>query len=279
MPRSTTTTLLIHGPFTSFTIFTLYKYKDLYNIVLVGPKPDASKAGLIGEINKLATDENNNISVLIYGDVLSDAYNNRQNKFLHFFSVSLGLEACVTDYVIKTRSDEFYSDLEYFEEQMISNPKKITTNDVFFRNIQRPFHPSDHLMGGHIKNMKGMFNNARDWCMVEEQTLHNNPFVVHLKEKAGDKVTFVAAEQYLGINAIRFMMEEEPEEVPAEDIPVLMNKYFNIVSVRDLGFYRIIYNSAKDGAKEYTDYSFFEPVVDISDIRDYGIIPEKVDNK
>lgn len=279
MSRSTTTTLLIHGPFTSFTIFTLYKYKDLYNIVLVGPKADTSKAGLISEINKLATDENNNISVLIYGDVLSDAYNNRQNKFLHFFSVSLGLEACVTDYIIKTRSDEFYSDLEHFEEQVIGNPKKITTNDVFFRNIQRPFHPSDHLMGGHIKNMKGMFNGARDWCMVEEQMLHDDAFVVHLKERAGDKVTFVAAEQYLGINAIKFMMEEEPEEIPAENIPEIMNDYFHIVSTKDLGFYRIIFNSAKDGPVEYTDRSFFDPMQDISDVRDYGKFPKKVESK
>lgn len=75
-----------------------------------------------------------------------------------------GLHKITTNWVIKMRCDEYWSNVEKVYEQMIKNPNKIISGSMFFRKWgMYKFHPSDKIIGGSLDNVFLMF----------ESTLHN----------------------------------------------------------------------------------------------------------
>jgi hypothetical protein len=272
MQKNKDFTLIIHGPLTIYTMFTLYRYVYDFNIVVVAPKP-MIKNNIIREIEELVSSPKANVSLVLYGDVLREGYNNVQNKYLHFFSVSMGLNLANTDYVIKMRSDEFYSNLEPFMESVRKYPEKITTGDVFFRNSKIPFHPSDHLVGGTTENMRLVFGRAKELCEVTEDK-HDDSFFKIAKSSMLYKVhKVVVAEQYLGMACLQEILEID--EVDGEELVDNMKEVFNIVPCENLGVYRVMFNSKKIGTdlkeapEEYFDQSYFVEKTDIKDIELY----------
>jgi hypothetical protein len=68
-----------------------------------------------------------------------------------------------TDYIIKVRTDEFYSDLSQFTKQCSTNPDKMITGTTFFRAKSiKPLCPSDHIVGMTWKNAVKKYNIAYD---------------------------------------------------------------------------------------------------------------------
>jgi hypothetical protein len=272
MQKNKDFTLIIHGPLTIYTMFTLYRYVHDFNIVIVSPRP-LIKNNIIREIEELVSSPNSNISLILYGNVLREEYNNTQNKYLHFFSVDMGLNLANTDYVIKMRSDEFYSNLEPFMESVKRFPKKITTGDVFFRNSKIPFHPSDHLVGGTTENMRLVFGHAKSMCEVSEDK-HVDSFFKIAKSSMLHKIhKVVVAEQYLGIACLKEILGIN--EVDGEELVNNMKEVFNIIPSEDLGVYRVMFNSKKIGndhkeaPEEYFDQSYFNHQTDVKDIELY----------
>jgi hypothetical protein len=272
MQKNKDFTLIIHGPLTIYTMFTLYRYVHDFDIVVVAPKPTI-KNNIVKEIDELVSSPGANISLVLYGDVMREGYNNVQNKYLHFFSVNLGLNLSSSRYIIKMRSDEFYSNLTPFMESVKKYPNKITTNDVFFRNSKIPFHPSDHLVGGTTENMKLVFQQAKLMCEVPEVNHEDNFFKLAKACILYKTHKIVVAEQYLGIACLKEILKtDEINEIKQEDLNELMKKTFNIVPSERLGVYRIMYNSKKIGAdhkaapEEYFDQSYFNTNADIKDI-------------
>ena len=75
-----------------------------------------------------------------------------------------GLKEVDDMWVIKMRTDEYYSKLDKVFDKMKSNPEKIVSSSMFFREYgMYKFHCSDKLLGGSVENLAGMF----------ESTLHN----------------------------------------------------------------------------------------------------------
>jgi hypothetical protein len=269
MQKNKDFTLIIHGPLTIYTMFTLYRYVHDFNIVIVSPKPMV-KNNIIREIEELVSSPKANISLILYGNVLREEYNNIQNKYLHFFSVNMGLNLANTDYTIKMRSDEFYSNLDPFMESVRKYPEKITTGDVFFRNSKIPFHPSDHLVGGTTENMKLVFEQAKLMCEVSEDKHDDSFFKIAKASMLYKTHKVVVAEQYLGMACLKEILEID--EVIADDLEEHMKETFNIVPSEDLGVYRVMFNSKKVGTdlkeapEEYFDQSYFNDKIDVKDI-------------
>jgi hypothetical protein len=72
-----------------------------------------------------------------------------------------GLKKVKTNWVIKARTDEYYSNLNLFFEKMKQNSEKIVTSSMFFRKWGLyKFHCSDKIIGGTADNLKRMFNKA-----------------------------------------------------------------------------------------------------------------------
>lgn len=75
-----------------------------------------------------------------------------------------GLNKVETNWVIKMRCDEYWSNIEKIYNKMIENPDKIISGSMYFRKWgMYKFHPSDKILGGTLDNIFLMF----------ESTLHN----------------------------------------------------------------------------------------------------------
>lgn len=75
-----------------------------------------------------------------------------------------GLSEVGSEWVIKMRTDEYYSNLDKVFKKMKANPEKIVSSSMFFRKYGLyKFHCSDKLLGGTTENLIGMY----------ESTLHN----------------------------------------------------------------------------------------------------------
>lgn len=76
-----------------------------------------------------------------------------------------GLKLVTTNYVIKMRCDEYWSNLDTIYNRILLNDKKILTASMFFREwgLYNQFHCSDKILAGKTDSIKSMF----------EQTLIN----------------------------------------------------------------------------------------------------------
>lgn len=263
MTEHNDTTLLIQGPLTNYTLYSMYRYKGVFDIVISTPLPTISNQTVYDEIMKVVNEKNSNVTIFTYGDILRSTYNNDQNRYYQFFSVYYGLSACKTEYTIKIRSDEFYSNIPVLIDTMKKNRYKIITNDVFFRNSKFLFHPSDHLVAGRTKLMNEVFSSAKNFC-EDRSVIESNPYAIYVKEKSGtDRFT---SEQLIGIATITFL---QPSREPSDIDPVIsMKNCFHIVKSEDLGVFRIAFNSSPT-KNEFTDNTYLSKTDDITDIEEY----------
>ena len=75
-----------------------------------------------------------------------------------------GLSEVGSEWVIKMRTDEYYSNLDKVFKKMKASPEKIVSSSMFFRKYgMYKFHCSDKLLGGTTENLTIMY----------ESTLHN----------------------------------------------------------------------------------------------------------
>lgn len=81
------------------------------------------------------------------------------NVFKQALSTFNGLKKIGTRYTIKIRSDEYYTDLSNLIKVMKSDPHKLTTNNVFFREDSfLKYHPSDHVIASETTTLLNTFS-------------------------------------------------------------------------------------------------------------------------
>lgn len=74
-----------------------------------------------------------------------------------------GLDMVETDWVVKVRGDEYWSNIDLVFEKMLESPDKIVCSSIFFRPFGLyKFHISDHIIGGYVSNLCDMFNQTLD---------------------------------------------------------------------------------------------------------------------
>jgi hypothetical protein len=175
-----------------------------------------------------------------------------QNINYQILSTLNGLRFVDTDYVIKIRGDEYYSNLEYITNQIIMNPTKIHSSPIFFRHWSfMKYHISDHIIAGTKKNLQLMF----------EETKFNieNELVYHMVN--GKPHRFWEPE----INLTRsYLMVKEPKRWDKVDGRKLMVDNFEILDIQKLHPYKIVANIFK---AEWTDGFVPERNFSISDVR------------
>ena len=153
-----------------------------------------------------------------------------QNINYQILSTLNGLKFVNTDYVIKIRGDEYYSNLDYVSYEVAMNPNKIHCSPIFFRHWSfMEYHFSDHLIAGTTENLKIMF----------ESTKYNleNGLVYHIRD--GEKFDFWEPE----INLTRsYLMSKEPKRWGVIDGRKLMVDNFEIFDIQKLHPYKIVAN-------------------------------------
>lgn len=89
-----------------------------------------------------------------------------------------GLEMVHTEWAIKVRADEYYSNLDLIFDKMKANENKIISSSMYFRKWDMyKFHCGDKILGGKVDNLKSMFyqtlenikNNIWDTKIPESQ--------------------------------------------------------------------------------------------------------------
>lgn len=137
-----------------------------------------------------------------------------------------GLRKVETDWVIKMRCDEYWSNIDKIYDKMIQNPEKIITGSMFFRKwgIYNKFHPSDKIMGGTLDNVIGMF----------ESTLHN--LEIKLWEEGTNPESqlglgyVMLKEPNLEVNNLVLRNEKKKSEFTEEDKIRVISNGLSIVS-------------------------------------------------
>ena len=175
-----------------------------------------------------------------------------QNINYQVLSTLKGLQFIKTDYVIKLRGDEYYSNLDYVAYEVAMNPNKIHCSPIFFRHWSfMEYHISDHIIAGTIENLKLMF----------ESTKFNldNGLVYHIRD--GQKFEFWEPE----INLTRsYLMAKEPKRWGIISSNDLMVDNFEILDIQRLHPYKIVANIFQ---REWTDGFIPERNFSISNVR------------
>ena len=174
-----------------------------------------------------------------------------QNIAYQLLSTNNGLKCVETDYVIKIRGDEYYSNIEYIVNEIAMNPKKIHCSPVFFRHWEfMKYHISDHIIAGTTSNLKLMFGKTKFYM--------DNKLVYNFMDNK--KYEFWEPE----INLTRsYLMAKEPERWNKVDGRQLMVDNFEILNIKKLEPYKIVANIFK---KEWTSGFIPERNFSIGDV-------------
>ena len=175
-----------------------------------------------------------------------------QNLNYQLVSTLNGLRFIQTDYVIKLRGDEYYSNLEYIAYEISMNPNKIHSSPIFFRHWSfMKYHISDHIIAGTKDNLLTMFTHTK--------FNFDNKLVYHVRDN--QKHEFWEPE----INLTRsYLMAKEPNRWGEVDGRKLMVDNFEILDIAQLHPYKIIANIFK---AKWTEGFIPEKNFSISDVR------------
>lgn len=178
-------TIIIQGLYSPIFLSNLPNYLSLANVniavwdkvgmgdrkILFNPATDIQR--LIDKFSKRyasKTEHHPKISLHIEPALkdqgLHDAniYNNA-NCYRQFFLVRKALDQVDTEYVIKVRTDEYYTDLSPVMEKIVADENKLVTTNTYFRKPEiRPWHPSDHVFGCKTEHMKNVIDKCLEFC-------------------------------------------------------------------------------------------------------------------
>jgi hypothetical protein len=199
--------------------------------------------------------ERSNLTVLVNDppkEEKLEKVHNVQNRYLQFLSSFIGVSNINTEFTIKFRSDEYYSNIYPIIDAVLQQPNKLITNDVFFRrSTYLRYHPSDHIMAGKTDKLKQLFDKMLYDCQYNIDSLKFAPFDQH------DFYIFV--EQQIGMKWIEMheKIKDVPYKIPSDLSAVnnLMMKHFDVVSCSSLGEFYISANSEKRKYINSTGYS------------------------
>lgn len=178
-------------------------------------------------------------------------FDNKQNVYYQSRGTLNGLMKCTTPFVIKVRSDEWYSDLNTVVKSLRTEPDKIITNNVFARKISKyAFHMSDHVIGGTKENMMKMFS-------MSVQTL-----------EAGRFDARCCAEQHF---AHCYLRAQGITNIPTnyDEIKSMSLKYFKIISIKQMGDFMVVANSMYNYSLTNNNMStYYSKFIDIESIEE-----------
>lgn len=158
----------------------------------------------------------------------NESYFNGQRIYFQAMTILNGLKQVTTEYTLKVRGDEFYSNLDKVDY----NSNKFLTNNVLFSpNIK--YHISDHLFGTNTNDLiktieKVIYNCVNKIYNCESNYIpETNIFEAHMDIINGDKTL---------------------------DWKQIIEKYIDIIYIDDLEPFIITYNSINEVFQNVSEY-------------------------
>jgi len=151
-----------------------------------------------------------------------------QNIDLQIVSTLNGLKEVNTQYAIKVRGDEFFSNLELVYDKMKEVYPKVLVSSIFFRPLGLYlYHISDHFICSTTENLKLMFEKTYD--LLNNHTKFNNSPESHLG------FSFIAGKENWDLYSIH-----KYESINDN----MMRKWYSIFEVNELKPYIITENNS-----------------------------------
>jgi len=239
-------TLLIQGPILRnlITMCDMQKHMETVVSTWIHPRVD----------NEVMLFYRTNLRPIINEIPNLEGVYNEQNRYLQFVSTYAGLNEVDTEYVIKIRSDEYYSNLMPAIEKFLENPNKILTSNIFFRKTSYlRYHPSDHIIIAKTQLLREVYENCIAECELNGENLDRGVF--------NQTPTQIVPEQQFAMTSIlklekeSFKFQTQPKKVNA-----IMKKHFDVINVGELGNFCV---SAKRYGKFTNNFNFINPKLDI----------------
>lgn len=153
----------------------------------------------------------------------------RQNFDLQLISTVSGLRYVETEYVVKLRGDEWYSNLETAEE-MVLGQDKIFFAPIFFRSWKDfPFHIGDHLIWGKTPEIKTMFYSCLKAILKDRVPVYD-------KLPEGFIADAFVAESMLGKC---YLDSKEGRSISFEEGKAIFKKNFSLIPLDMLKLYKV----------------------------------------
>jgi hypothetical protein len=237
-------TVIIQGPLHPNSLVSVRTLAKDFNIIISTWKTntkDEKNLDKLLENGEHVTVVSHNIESLEY-------INNDANRFYQFYGTLRGLLLVETEFAIKMRADEYYTDLIPLAEAILANPDKMVSNEVFFRNPESIeaenfiFHPSDHLFGGKTSLLK----NALELC-VEDCRKLTLPELESKFQLIRNKSYHIVPEQHLFANFIQAKFPDFKYDKKTSNSDETLKKTQKencvIVPSSELGFYCVSYGA------------------------------------
>jgi hypothetical protein len=247
-------TLLIQGKINEHGLRMIDRYKDQYPIVV--------STNAINDATHEALEAfGSAVKVILYQLPISlEHVMNTANCYLQTVSVYYGLREVNTEYVIKFRGDEYYSEITPLV-RAVTRQEKLVTADIFFRkqldyNQIYLYHTSDHYFGGRTRHLLEAFQHMKR--MYEE---------VRYSQEVEPDLSFQYSLVFEQKMTIAYLLARGERNLPKDTAGAtkLLLKYVDMVKARDLGDHTVVTANVFD--KVYiNEYGYYEPKIDIADL-------------
>lgn len=188
---------------------------------------------------------------------------NDSNIYNHAMNIAGGLKYIDTEFVIKVRSDEYYTDLSKFIEIMRLCPHCYVTNNIFFETRKIPLHPSDHVIGSKTSILKSAMKYLLDLCVRAKdysgKTILPSTFWDYHIGSCGHPETYLFL-SWLKVQNI---------DVNEDNMHKIMCKYTKLIPIDHMGQFVWSVNGSVTRRYYHDSYSLYREHHDIRSITQY----------
>lgn len=221
--------VLIQGPINHISLKNLDKYSE-YGPVVVSTWASEEITSTVKKqdvkfiINQLPDKKDNSL------------YIKDSTFYWAICSMYHGLKNVETKYVVKTRSDESFSELEPFIEPFLLDDKKMVCGNCFVQKFEKKqFHIGDHIFISKTKTLLDAVSTLRD--------IYNGKAEKHTWAQQGPySAEQVLAFAFLNSNGVRVPTVINGQEQPGERDVFCEN--FHVVDVNEVSKFKLQWNHA-----------------------------------
>lgn len=257
--------IIIQGPINDVSISNIPIYKE-YGEVVYSTWADSCSVENATKIKQIYDFGAKFVS--LPNQLVSHRVYNMQNIFYQAYSTYYGcLLLSDVDYVIKVRSDEKYTNLTTLISKL--DEKKIITSNIFFRRYDTyPYHISDHIIAGQKKTITEIFNELIVMLTSDRSYFHSRlKYLLGLPQKR-----FLVAEQLITMASMAVLNTSTiPINFYDRNFCInFMQKYFDIVDIRNLGDFVVSFKNRKNIRISTTNFDdIYDSKRDINSIENY----------
>ena len=226
--------IVVQGPFDNY-IWNRFHYTDNYlkyvDKVIISCYTNDDTTSLEAYIK-------GNERVVLVKNECPSFHCNPCNMYVQAFSTLRGLEKVDTEFAIKIRANQFYTQIDKLTQAISEFPDKYTVCNINTIKVKRcSWQTSDHLFGGKTATLCVAMQQVLDWCHIyntgadKHSHLRVDELAPHPQNT--ERTFFFAVMKARGLN-VKKMADVS---VSREDVVKIMRSNIHIVDVEDLSPY------------------------------------------